>query len=181
MEQVTRQRVDTADKKQQKLAALQPADTASDQTTEPEQLSPKVMALVLQNELKRMGCDPGKVDGKWGRQGSRALTRFNKYAKLKLPTGKPSMQAINSLRSQKQRICPRTVRQKAISARPKAKAKKRAPGKVKSAAKRQKCKYERRSKCAARVCSFFGRADCGAGAFASYCREGGKFRKKTCR
>ena len=64
------------------------------------------MTLVLQNELKRVGCEPGKVDGKWGRKGSTALAKFNVYAKLKLSTDAPTMDALEAVKGAKERVCP---------------------------------------------------------------------------
>ena len=64
------------------------------------------MTLVLQNELKRVGCEPGKVDGAWGKQSNRALARFNVYAKLNLPTDAPTMDALETVKGMSERVCP---------------------------------------------------------------------------
>ena len=64
------------------------------------------MTLVLQNELKRVGCEPGKVDGMWGRQSSRALAKFNVYAKLNLPIDAPTMDALETVKTSTKRVCP---------------------------------------------------------------------------
>ncbi len=111
MEEETRKRADAIESKRMKIAALEPEKTKvnAKAVTTPipmPKLDAKTMALVLQNELKRVGCDPGKVGGRWGKQGKNALSKFNKYAKLQVPTGKPSMDAINVIRAKRQRVCP---------------------------------------------------------------------------
>ena len=88
----------------QQLAALDPAPGSP---AEPA-LDAYTMVLVLQNELKRVGCDPGKVDGKWGPQGRRALASFNKHAKLTLPTNEPTMEALSKIKALEDRVCPLT-------------------------------------------------------------------------
>jgi uncharacterized caspase-like protein len=107
LEEQVKTRAETAQQKEQKLAALQPPDQQlkSDAPAAPL-LDAHTMALVLQNELRRVGCDPGKVDGKWGKQGSTALAKFNVYAKLKLPTKTPTMDALEAVKGTKDRVCP---------------------------------------------------------------------------
>lgn len=64
------------------------------------------LTLVLQSQLKRVGCDPGKLDGRWGQQGRSALGRFNKYAKLQLPTSNPTIDVIEAVKSKAGLVCP---------------------------------------------------------------------------
>ena len=91
MEEAAKKRAEAEKQKEQKLAALQPpGQQPTTAATATLLLDPHTMTLVLQNELRRVGCEPGKVDGKWGKQGSTALAKFNVYAKLKLPTGAPT-------------------------------------------------------------------------------------------
>lgn len=67
---------------------------------------PRELTVALQRELERVGCDPGKIDGSWGRRGRSALTKFNKHAKLNLPTGEPSQDAIEAIKGKPGRVCP---------------------------------------------------------------------------
>jgi hypothetical protein len=109
LEETARKRAEAKKEIEQKLAALQPPEEQPkpDAMATPL-LDPHVMTLVLQNELKRVGCEPGKVDGKWGKKGRTALAKFNVYAKLKLPTDAPTMDALEAVKGSKERICPLT-------------------------------------------------------------------------
>src|SRR5262249_11601044 len=55
----------------------------------------------LQAELKRVGCDPGIVDGKWGDSTRSALVAFAERAKLDLKTNEPDRQALDAVMSTK--------------------------------------------------------------------------------
>jgi uncharacterized caspase-like protein len=107
LEEAAQKRAEAEKQKEQKLAALQPPELQPkpDSSALPL-IDAHTMALVLQNELRRVGCDPGKVDGKWGKQGSTALAKFNVYAKLKLPTDAPTMDALEAIKGSKERVCP---------------------------------------------------------------------------
>ena len=108
IEDAAKKKAEEKQNAEQKVAALQPADQTQDNTgaTQTLELDAHTMTLVLQNELKRVGCDPGKVDGKWGGLGRKALSDFNQYASLKLPTGLPSMEAIEAIKGKTDRVCP---------------------------------------------------------------------------
>lgn len=64
------------------------------------------MTIALQKELTRVGCDPGAIDGKWGSKGRGALAKFNRYARLVVPTDTPTPGAINAIRARNSRVCP---------------------------------------------------------------------------
>jgi hypothetical protein len=64
------------------------------------------LARLLQTELKRVGCDPGAIDGRWGDKGEAALQRFARYAKLSLSTDVPTVAALEAVKGQRDRICP---------------------------------------------------------------------------
>ncbi|MFM9849790.1 MAG: caspase family protein [Hyphomicrobiaceae bacterium] len=64
------------------------------------------LTLVLQAELKRVGCDPGNLDGQWGGQSRAALSLFNSHAGLSLAIGEPSVRALDAVKEKKSRICP---------------------------------------------------------------------------
>jgi hypothetical protein len=107
MEKTAKMRAEAKKEEEQKLAALQPRDQQlNTETLATPLLDQRTMVLVLQNELRRVGCDPGKVDGKWGGKGRAALGKFNIYTKLKLPTDTPTMEALETVKGTKQRVCP---------------------------------------------------------------------------
>jgi len=65
------------------------------------------LARALQTELRRVGCDPGGVDGNWGGKAKAALEQFARLANLSLPTpGQPTPAALDAVKGQKGRICP---------------------------------------------------------------------------
>jgi hypothetical protein len=67
---------------------------------------PRVLARALQTELKRVGCDPGAVDGRWGPEAREALGDFARSAKLALPTDEPTAAALDAVARFKERVCP---------------------------------------------------------------------------
>ena len=112
-----------ADDVKQYLASLTPAPESppagtipSPSPSEPlspvEPLKPKVdlveVARVLQGELKRIGCDPGSIDGNWGASSQRALAQFNQQTHSSLDVNTASLGAIEAVRSKTERICPPT-------------------------------------------------------------------------
>ena len=60
----------------------------------------------LQTALAKTGCNPGKVDGQWGRNSKAALQRFARYAKLTLPNEAISTETLKLLESRDGRVCP---------------------------------------------------------------------------
>src|SRR5690606_26579395 len=50
---------------------------------------PPDLARLIQTELKRVGCDPGPIDGAWGDKAEEALQRFTRFAKVALRTDRP--------------------------------------------------------------------------------------------
>ena len=60
----------------------------------------------LQAELQRVGCDPGSVDGNWSRNSRQALEQFNRRAGTKLGTEIASVDALETVKGQRGRICP---------------------------------------------------------------------------
>jgi hypothetical protein len=67
---------------------------------------PRALARSLQTELKRVGCDPGNVDGVWDANAREALAEFARLTKLSLPTSDPSTAALEAVSVQKERVCP---------------------------------------------------------------------------
>jgi hypothetical protein len=72
----------------------------------PSPPDPEVLTRALQTELKRVGCDPGEIDGVWGDQAREALGKFARSAKLALPMEEPTSAALDAVTSQKERVCP---------------------------------------------------------------------------
>jgi len=64
------------------------------------------LAVRLQTELTRVGCDPGPIDGNWGRKGRAALTEFAEHAKLAVPLDEPTEAAVVAVSSKRERVCP---------------------------------------------------------------------------
>lgn len=64
------------------------------------------LARQLQVELQRVGCSPGAIDGAWGDQAKAALGKFARHTKLTIPTGEPTLAALEALKAQEGRICP---------------------------------------------------------------------------
>ena len=60
----------------------------------------------LQTELKRVGCDPGAVDGRWTPKSSQALELFNKSAGTKFDVKVASIDALDGVRGKTARVCP---------------------------------------------------------------------------
>ena len=56
--------------------------------------------------LKRVGCDPDRVDGAWGRNARDALAEFAHLAKLSLSTNDPSTVALKAVSAHKERVYP---------------------------------------------------------------------------
>jgi Caspase domain/Putative peptidoglycan binding domain len=68
--------------------------------------SPQGLARALQTELKRVGCEPGSLNGNWGAKSRQALEKFQRLSKLSVPTGEPSEAALQGVAGQIGRICP---------------------------------------------------------------------------
>jgi hypothetical protein len=94
---------DEADEGQQTAAAVSPTKQSE---KAPPLLAQFVVARKLQGELKRVGCDPGNVDGDWNAASRRALESFNKHAGTKLDVRVASLDALGVIRSRRSRICP---------------------------------------------------------------------------
>ncbi len=97
-----------ADKAQtEKLASLSPDQTRS---SEPPPAAPKMdpsdIARLLQAHLKRVGCDPGSMDGKWDDGSRKALELFNNSADTHFDVKLASLDALDSVRGKTDRVCP---------------------------------------------------------------------------
>ena len=80
-------------------ARLPPAAALTDATRD--------SARALQTELRRVGCDPGAIDGQWGGKAQAALEQFARLANLSLPPpDQPTLDALDAVKAQKGRVCP---------------------------------------------------------------------------
>lgn len=87
--------------------AAEPARTAPVAVTGAEQkLSAGELIVSIQQELGRLGCNPGSADGDWGRRTRSAMSQFNRYTNFSLDTQKPTKAALPVLRSINGTICP---------------------------------------------------------------------------
>jgi hypothetical protein len=68
----------------------------------------RVITRNLQTELRRVGCDPGAVDGTWSEMAREALGLFNQHAGTKLDTDAATIAALDAVKLQRGRICPLT-------------------------------------------------------------------------
>jgi hypothetical protein len=92
-------------KLEQKLAALT-SRPGPDSTPPKPTLSPSETTRLLQAQLRRVGCEPGAVDGIWGQGTRRAIEAFNKNSGARLDTTQASLEALNALKAKAARVCP---------------------------------------------------------------------------
>jgi uncharacterized caspase-like protein len=60
---------------------------------------------LLQNELRRVGCNTGAVDGNWNAAAQKSLELFNKNAGTRLDVKIANLDALNAVRSKSARVC----------------------------------------------------------------------------
>jgi len=83
----------------ERMAAINAAEQAKRRADQAE------LVRAVQTELKRMGCDPGNVDGVWDYKAKRALAEFARLSKVTLPNEAPTSEALQAVLGQKGRIC----------------------------------------------------------------------------
>jgi hypothetical protein len=83
-------------------ATLERAPTVAEP---PAPRSEHELVSALQRELKRVGCDPGEVDGEWGPNSRDALAKFAKNANVALDVDGPSETALAAIVSRKDQVC----------------------------------------------------------------------------
>lgn len=83
----------------QQIALATPGANAE---TEPDPELPRK----IQTALAKFGCNPGPVDGKWGRRSKAALDRFARYAKVSVPGEPVSEETLKLFEGREGRICP---------------------------------------------------------------------------
>src|SRR5262249_46559923 len=97
---------ETNRKSQQAPTVIASAPSAPEATRALPQMDQADIARLLQFHLKRVGCDPGTVDGKWTDQSTRAMAEFNKRAKASFDVKVASLGALDAVKQQKARLCP---------------------------------------------------------------------------
>jgi hypothetical protein len=99
---------------QQRLAAVKAAEEAKERVKTtglaspiPEHIArePEALTRKLKSELARVGCNPGAVDGTWGKQAKEALAKFSQLTKYSLSVDEPTQEALRAVASSKSRIC----------------------------------------------------------------------------
>jgi uncharacterized caspase-like protein len=109
IDELKKQQATKAETERQRLAMLQQEEgrkRAGAETAKPlPGGDPLALARSLQIELKRVGCDPGGVDGVWAAGAREALAEFMRLAKLSLPA-EPTAAALDAVSAQKERVCP---------------------------------------------------------------------------
>lgn len=93
---------------QQQMAALAPTDnrTAQPAAAPPPAMDPSDIARLLQAHLKRVGCDPGTLDGNWNDGSSKSLQKFNQSAGTSFNVKVASLDALDAVRAKTSRVCP---------------------------------------------------------------------------
>lgn len=91
----------------EKVAALNPGQPAEGSASaSAPRMDPSDVARLLQAHLKRVGCNTGSVDGKWDEGSQKALDLFNKNAGTRFDVKLASLDALDSVRSKTDRVCP---------------------------------------------------------------------------
>jgi hypothetical protein len=71
----------------------------------PVELRPEELVLAVQTELKRVGCDPGDVDGVWGGQSREALAAFGHFAKVDVAQLAPTVEVLALIKGRGAVVC----------------------------------------------------------------------------
>ena len=88
-----------------KLASLTPEPTMPKAPPSP-QIDQTDINRLLQAHLKRVGCNTGNVDGAWDDSSRKALELFNKNANTRFDIKLASLDALDTVRSKTDRVCP---------------------------------------------------------------------------
>lgn len=107
------------------LASATPAPAADAGVK--QKLSGAELTSAIQQELARLGCNPGPADGDWGLRTRNALARFNQQASTNLDISKPSETMLPVLKSVPGVICPQPAIQTVAKKKVVKSSKKKAP------------------------------------------------------
>ena len=80
-----------------------PVQAAPPAATDTETRTQLVRAV--QTELKRIGCDPGNIDGQWGERAKEALRQYARAAKVALASDEPDAELLRTLVERSGRVC----------------------------------------------------------------------------
>jgi uncharacterized caspase-like protein len=87
------------------VIAMAPANDAAPKS-QPGAIDPGDLASLLQFHLKRVGCDPGALDGSWTDKSKRAMALFNTNARTHFDVKVASLGALEAVKEHKARVCP---------------------------------------------------------------------------
>ena len=100
-------KLDAAAKLQQAPIVVASAPGATEATRNAATaMDPADIARLLQFHLKRVGCDPGALDGKWTEQSVHAMAELNKRGNTNLDVKVASLGALDAVKQLKTRVCP---------------------------------------------------------------------------
>jgi hypothetical protein len=71
----------------------------------PPGLKPEEVIVAVQTELKRVGCDPGAIDGDWGGRSREALAAFGHFAKVDVGKLAPSPEILEVIKGKAEVVC----------------------------------------------------------------------------
>jgi hypothetical protein len=71
----------------------------------PPELKPEEVVVAVQTELKRVGCDPGAIDGDWGGRSREALAAFGHFAKVDVGKLAPSPEILEVIKGKAEIVC----------------------------------------------------------------------------
>ena len=71
----------------------------------PPGLKPEEVVIAVQTELKRVGCDPGAIDGDWGGRSREALAAFGHFAKADVGKLAPSPEVLEVIKGKADIVC----------------------------------------------------------------------------
>jgi hypothetical protein len=71
----------------------------------PPGLKPEEVVIAVQTELKRVGCDPGAIDGDWGGRSREALAAFGHFAKVDVGKLAPSPEILEVIKGKAEVVC----------------------------------------------------------------------------
>jgi hypothetical protein len=96
-----------AERKPANIAVLPPPGGAQAPAPAPdEKQNLAAITRELQTELRRVGCDAGRVDGNWSAKWREAMSNFNRKAGTDLDIKVASLDALDAVKEQRGRICP---------------------------------------------------------------------------
>lgn len=87
------------------LLPFSPQSGSAVDDTKQEPLSEADLATAAQQELARLGCYEGKIDGKWGRKSRAAANDFNEHTGANFESGDPSEELLAALRTAPDQAC----------------------------------------------------------------------------